>query len=120
MGTTKYTNELTVSDSLPEGLEFVEFVGVTGADLVRFDEGSLSWVLTNITPGTPAVITVRVMITEVDILTNNATLTGPNGTEKKVDCTIESEPYVDVSVVKYSDKDEYTLALSPHNHNLGK
>ncbi|WP_407422673.1 hypothetical protein, partial [Methanobrevibacter sp.] len=100
VGTTVYTNNLTVVDSLPAGLEFVGVDGVTGAEVVSFDESTLTWVLTNIDSKAPAVITVRAKVNEVGSLTNNLTVVGPDGTTKTVNCTI-NVPFADLEVVKF-------------------
>ena len=108
-GTTVYENELTVVDSLPKGLEYLNIENITGAKVISFVKqgNTLTWVLTGISPDAPAVITLRFRVTEIGNLTNNLTLIGPNGTEKMVDCTVDVIPIVDVSVEKSSDKDEY-------------
>ena len=99
-GNTVYTNYLTVVDSLPAGLEFVGVDSVSGADVLSFDESTLTWVLTNIDYKAPAVITVRVKVSDVGSLTNNLTVVGPDGTTKTVNCTVDV-PFADLEVVKF-------------------
>ena len=52
-------------------------------------------------------IRLWVQVNAVGNLTNNATLTGPNGTKKVDNCTVEAQPYVDLSVNKTADKASY-------------
>ena len=124
-GTTVYENELTVVDSLPKGLVFIGVENVIGVKVVSFDKSTLTWVLTGISPDVPAVITLRFRVTEVGNLTNNLTLTGPEGTEKTVNCTVDVQPIVDLSVIVDSDKDEYfvddiaTWTIVVHNAGNG-
>ena len=107
-GSDNYMDNLTVIDSLPVGLEFIETVDVVGA--VKVDEVQngqvITWILTNITRGS-ATITVRVYVNDLGNLTNNLTIIGPRGTNATVNCTVNPVPLVDVSVNITSDKDEY-------------
>ena len=105
-GDITYENNLTVIDSLPEGLLFIETVNITGAKLISENKDGqiITWVITNITPETHTVITVRVQANALGNLTNNLTIVGPNGTNKTVNCTITPRAIVDVSVNKTSDK----------------
>ena len=101
-------DNLTVIDSLPVGLEFLETVNVTGAKLLSENQNVqvITWVLTNVTKGS-AVITVRVKVSALGNLTNNLTVIGPRGNETMVNCTVYPVPIVDISVNITSDKDEY-------------
>uniref|UniRef100_UPI0025F72C22 right-handed parallel beta-helix repeat-containing protein n=1 Tax=uncultured Methanobrevibacter sp. TaxID=253161 RepID=UPI0025F72C22 len=129
-GKGTYTNILNVTDSLPDGLKFNGTYNVKGADEVKFVNGGqkLTWTITNIT-GKNATITLWVKVVEMgDIitdrevidgltnnktitylgnLTNNVTVTGPNGTNKTTNKTVYPRPLVDLSVNITSDKDEY-------------
>jgi uncharacterized repeat protein (TIGR01451 family) len=117
-GKNNYTNNLTVIDSLPVGLEFVGVVNVIGADVVKqtaadgssvdyiVDGQKITWILTNISTKN-AVITVQVYVNDLGNLTNNLTIIGPKGTNATVNETVEPEAFVDISVNITSDKDEY-------------
>ena len=130
-GTGTYTSLLNVTDSLPSGLKFNGTYFITGADEVKFVDGGqeLTWTITNIT-GRNATITLWVKVVEMGNLinnrtfidnvtnnnktinslgnlTNNMTVTGPNGTKKYANLTVYPVPIVDISVNITSDKDEY-------------
>ena len=110
-GTTTYTNNLTVIDSLPEGLQFIETIGINGAEFVGneiVDGQVITWTITNITQGS-ATITVRVKVNALGNLTNNLTIVGPNGTNKTVNCTVSPVPIVDIFVNITSDKKVYFI-----------
>ena len=108
VGSVDYADNLTVIDSLPVGLQFLETVNIDGAVKLSEDQKGqvITWVLTNVTKGS-AVITVRVKIIGLGNLTNNLTVVGPNGKEIMVNCTVYPVPIVDISVNITSDKDEY-------------
>ena len=130
-GTGTYTSLLNVTDTLPSGLKFNGTYFITGADEVKFVDGGqeLTWTITNIT-GKNATITLWVKVVEMGNLinnrtfidnvtnnnktinslgnlTNNMTVTGPNGTKKYANLTVYPVPIVDISVNITSDKDEY-------------
>ena len=107
-GKDNYMDNLTVVDSLPSGLQFLETVGIVGAEFVgkeKVDGQVITWTVTNITAR--ATITVRVKVNDLGSLTNNLTIIGPRGTEATVNCTINPVALADVSVNITSDKDEY-------------
>ena len=108
VGSVDYADNLTVIDSLPVGLQFLETVNIDGAVKLSEDQKGqvITWVLTNVTKGS-AVITVRVKVNGLGNLTNNLTVVGPNGKEIMVNCTVYPVPIVDISVNITSDKDEY-------------
>ena len=109
-GNVTYNKTLIVVDSLPYGLKYIRTVIITGARVVQNATvvgQNITWKITDIAPGATAVITVKVFAYDIGNLTNNGTLIGPNGTEKKVNETIEVLPYVDVSVVKVVDASEH-------------
>ena len=126
-GNTVYTNYLTVVDSLPAGLEFVGVDSISGADVLSFDESTLTWVLTNIDYKAPAVITVRVKVSDVGSLTNNLTVVGPDGTTKTVNCTVDV-PFADLEVVKFvsnatvhkGDAVIWTIVVTNNGPNLAE
>ena len=66
---------LTLVDSLPDGLDYVDHV-LVGADLVNFTVNGkeLTWVVTNIASTTPLLITVDINVTKAGTWTNNLTL----------------------------------------------
>ena len=105
VGSNDYSDNLTVVDSLPEGLEFIETVGISGADsLSESQDGQkVTWVLTNIGNGSSAVITVRVKVNDIVNLTNNLTVIGPRGSETTVNCTVSPIPLADLEVNKTND-----------------
>ena len=117
-GKNNYSNILTVVDSLPVGLEFIDVVKVVGADVVNqtalngssvayiVDGQKVTWKLTNVSTKN-ATITVRIKVNDLGNLTNNLTITGPNGTENITNLTVYPVPIVDISVNITSDKDEY-------------
>ena len=98
VGKNPYESELIVVDSLPDGLIFNGTVGIKGADLIREiqDGQKITWIITNISNKTSAVITVKVFVNDIGNLTNNLTVTGPYGTNHTVNCTIESKPIADL------------------------
>ena len=109
-------DNLTVIDSLPVGLEFLETVNVTGAKLLSENQNGhvITWKLTNITTGS-AVITVRIKVNDLGDLTNNLTVVGPRGSTQIVHETIHPVPIVDISVNITSDKDEYFVDDTDEN-----
>ncbi|WP_407422671.1 right-handed parallel beta-helix repeat-containing protein, partial [Methanobrevibacter sp.] len=148
-GNFPYEKNLTVIDSLPDGLEYIGLVNLIGAKPLGFkQEGNkLIWNITSINPGVPAIITIKVRVVGLgdlitnktfidnvtgrnDIayignLTNNLTLIGPNGTERTVSRTVYPVPITDLSVDIVSDKDEYfvddvaTWTITVHNAGNG-
>ena len=123
-----YTDNLTVIDSMQDGLFYIDTISVTGADLVSFNRSEdgqvLTWVITNISTSN-ATITVRVRADAVGDLENNFTLITPKGTNMTVNRTITVEPIVDVSVVKTVEKEEYKVnetvvwTITVYNANNG-
>ena len=126
-GNVTYENNLTVIDSLPEGLEFLETLSITGADNLSEERNGqvITWKITNIPAYSQAVITVRVKCNAIGDLVNNLTIVGPNGTNKTVNCTVTPKPIVDVSVIKESDKAQYFVddiviwTITVHNADNG-
>ncbi|WP_296881651.1 hypothetical protein [uncultured Methanobrevibacter sp.] len=108
VGSDNYMDNLTLIDSLPDGLEFIKTVNVIGAVKVSENQNGqvITWMLTNITKGS-ATITILVKVNAVGDLTNNLTVVGPKGNSTTVNCTITAVPIVDISVNITSDKDEY-------------
>ncbi|WP_292750273.1 Cna B-type domain-containing protein, partial [Methanobrevibacter sp.] len=109
-GDVDYVNNLTVVDSLPDGVDYIETLYITGADVVVdaiVSGNNVTWVITNISAGTTAVIAVKAQANAVGIKVNNETIIYPDGSSDKVNATIEVQPLVDVSVVKTADKDAY-------------
>ena len=102
---------MTVYDILPEGLEFIRTISISGADVVVDttvnSDNNISWVITNISAHSTAIITVEAKANAVGNLTNNETLVYPEGVNMTVNATIEVQPIVDVSVIKTSDKAVY-------------
>ena len=111
LGNYTYTSEFDVIDSLPDGLEFIKTLTITGADLIKetVDGQVVSWALTNIPAKSNATIVIRVKVNAVGELTNNLTVVGPRGATDVVNCTINPIPIVDLSVNITSDKDEYFI-----------
>ena len=126
-GSIDYTNVLTVEDILPEGVEFIAIVGITNADeLSRTINGqNITLTITNIPATKTATITIKVRLHAIGNLTNNFTLTGPNGTNKTVNCTVPVEPIVDLSINKTSDNTTYFVddiviwTITVHNAENG-
>ena len=104
-GNITYTSNLTVIDSLPNGLEFINTVGITGASLIKevVNGQKITWTITNIAANSNAVITVKVRAKALGDLTNNMTIIGPHGTNKTVNCTINPKPLADLAVIKTND-----------------
>ena len=105
VGDVTYIETLTVEDSLPVGLEYIETVSITGAGIVQnatVDQTGqvVTWKITNITVDVPAIITVKARANVLGNLTNNATVIGPNGTNKTVNCTIDVQPLCDLAIFK--------------------
>ena len=112
IGTGLYNKTLTIVDTLPYGLDYIETVNITGARVIQeavYDEEArnVTWMITDIDPDTPAIITILVGTYDIGNLTNNVTLIGPNGFSEKVNTTVEVKPIVDVSVIKTVDNDTY-------------
>ena len=112
-GNYTYTNNLTVIDSLPEGLEFIETVGITGAKMMGevVNGQVITWNITGIAAKSNAIIKVRVRANAVGNLTNNLTILGPHGTNKTVNCTITPRRWADLAVTKTNDH----LGIDCHN-----
>jgi len=113
-GDYDYTLNVTVIDSLPVGVDYLETVGTINADVVSGPDltnnnKTITWVITNIPAHTTAVIMVKARANAVGNLTNNETLVYPDGSNMTVNCTIEVQPIVDVSVVKTADKSVYFM-----------
>ena len=103
VGDVIYDKTLTVVDSLPEGLEYISTVSITGARVVKgaaVKGQVVTWKITDIDPNVPAVITVKARPNVVGKLVNNATVIGPDGTNKTVNCTINVKPLCDVEIIK--------------------
>ncbi|WP_171776176.1 DUF11 domain-containing protein [Methanobrevibacter ruminantium] len=103
-GDIKYTNKLTVIDSMPQGLEYVKTVGISGAKLIKeVVKGQvITWTITNISAHSNAVIKVRVRAKALGNLTNNLTIVTPHA-NKTVNCTITPVPIADLAVTKTND-----------------
>ena len=101
-GNTDFTDVLTVTDSLPEGLKYIPTATIAGADLIneKVNGQVITWTITNITAKSSAIITVKVYVNTLEESTNNLTITGPNGTNKTVNCTIDPVPLADLEVIK--------------------
>ena len=105
IGNITYTNNLRVIDSLPNGLEFIKTIGITGAKLIKevVNGQVITWTITDIAAYSNAVITVKARAKALGDLTNNMTILGPNGTNKTVNCTITPKPLADLAVIKTND-----------------
>ena len=120
-GSIDYTNNLTVIDSLPEGLVYANEYKVDGAKLVKFvaDGQKLYWTITNISVNSSAVITVKILADKAGDLVNNGTLVPPYGNNITVNCTITPVPRADLEIVKlvsqkvshYNDRVIWTLIV---------
>ena len=107
-----FEQDLLVIDSLPDGIDYIRTVSITGADVLMnatIIDGKVHWVITNIPADSTAVIEVLAQANAIGVFTNNETLVYPDGSNKTVNVTIEVEPLVDVSVVKTADKDVYFM-----------
>ncbi|WP_405323690.1 DUF11 domain-containing protein, partial [Methanobrevibacter sp.] len=104
-GDINYTNNISVIDSLPNGLEFIETVSITGAKLIKevINGQKITWTITDIAAFSSAVIKVKVRALAIGELTNNLTIVAPNGTNKTVNCTIDPIPLADLAVTKTND-----------------
>ena len=102
----KYADNLVVIDSLPAGLIFRGTVSIIGADIVEneaVDGQTITWVITNISAKSSAVITVKVFVNDTGDFTNNLTVISPNGYNDTVNCTITAVPIADLEVIKSND-----------------
>uniref|UniRef100_UPI00386EB501 hypothetical protein n=1 Tax=Methanobrevibacter sp. TaxID=66852 RepID=UPI00386EB501 len=106
-----FIKNVTVYDMLPDGLEFLETIDIINADVVVNttvnSKNNISWVIKNIPAHSTAIIMVKVKVNAVGNLTNNETIVYPDGSNKTVNCTIDVQPIVDVSVVKTAEKGVY-------------
>ena len=126
-GDINYTNILTVVDSLPEGLRFIERIGIEGCVIISevIGDNNVTWQITNISANSNATIKVKVRVEALGNLTNNQTVIGPEGTNKTVNATVTPVPIVDLSTNKTSDKDEYFVddiavwTITVHNAGNG-
>jgi uncharacterized repeat protein (TIGR01451 family) len=112
IGHDVYVKNITVVDALPEGIDYIRTVSVTGADVIinatlSNNNRTVTWVISNINPNTTAVITVLVNAHTVGNVTNNETVILHNGTNWTVNTTDDIRPIVDVSVNKTVDKELY-------------
>ena len=100
-GIYTYESALTVVDSLPDGLIFNGTVSITGAKLINGtqDGQRITWIITNISSNTSAVITVKVFVNDIGNLTNNLTVIGPRGTNYTANCTIDPIPIADLEAI---------------------
>ena len=125
-GSGNYMDNLTVVDSLPDGLVFNGTVGIVGAEFVGeevVDGQVITWTITNVTA--EATITVRVKVNGLGALTNNLTIVGPHGTEATVNCTINPVPIADLEVIKQvsnsaphkGDKITWTIIVTNNGPN---
>ena len=108
-GNQTYTENLTVIDSLPVGLEYIDTVTIIGADQIGetiVDGQIITWKVTNIPAFTNATIIVKIQANALGNLTNNMTLIAPSGSNRTVNATITPVPITDVSVIKTVDDDE--------------
>ena len=110
IGIGVYNQTLIVNDTLPYGLDYNKTISITGARVIQegvYDKEArnVTWIITEIYPDTPAIITILVGAYDVGNLTNNVTLIGPNGYEDKVWAPIEVLPIVDVAVNKTVDNE---------------
>ena len=108
-GNMTYTDNITVIDSLEEGLVFINTTGMTGADIVerqKADGQNITWVITNIPAKGNATITVKVQANAIGLINNTQTIRTPKGTTMIVDIPVIVNPIVDVSVTKTVDKEE--------------
>ena len=90
-------------------MDYIETLYIDGADVVVdaiVNGNNVTWVITNISAGTTAVIAVKAQANAVGIKVNNETIIYPDGSSDKVNATIEVQPLVDVSVDKRSDDGE--------------
>ena len=106
-----FIKNVTVYDMLPDGLEFLETIDIINADVVVNttvnSKNNISWVIKNIPAHSTAIIMVKVKVNAVGNLTNNETIVYPDGSNKTVNCTIDVQPIVDVSLVKTAEKGVY-------------
>jgi len=114
VGNVTYDSNLTVVDSLPEGVDYLRTIGVTGAVLLdgpvlSNNNKTITWVITNIPAYTTAVIIVEAQANAVGVKVNNETVVYPDGSSQTVNATIEVQPIVDVSVIKTVDRNVYFI-----------
>ena len=112
-GTYTYTKAVIMEDTLPEGLEYVSTVALINATgnknpVITNNGKKLTWNITNIAPKATATITIQVKVTKVGDLTNNLTVTH-DGHNQTVNRTVTVKPYVDLTINKTSDKDQYDV-----------
>ena len=79
VGEDVFDQNLTVIDSLPSGVEYIETIGIINADVLSNatlsnNNKTITWVITNIPKGATAIITVLARATEVGTQVNNETL----------------------------------------------
>ena len=119
-----YTGLLTVTDSLPYGMDLIQIENVTGAVEalpVTIEGGNITWYLTGIENESTAQITFRVKVSQVGNLTNNLTIDATFVKyNKSVNCTVEAQPIVDLSVEKTAPDncsfgDIITWTITVHN-----
>ena len=109
-GNETYQEVLTLVDSLPAGLEYIDTVRIIGADQVGetiVDGQKITWKITNIPAYTNATIIVKVLVNSVEEQLNNLTIISPEGQNRTVNTTVTPVLYTDVSVNKTSDKPSY-------------
>ena len=120
-----YTNTLTVVDSLPDGLEFVETVNITGADLISSEVNgqTITWNITNINSSTTAVITIKVKTTKAGSLTNNMTVIFGFNNNHTVNCTVDvqskikTELVADAVTTTYKENKNLVITLKDNKGN---
>ena len=75
-GDITITKNITLVDTLPDGLEYAGSYSIIGGKVLSFTQNGnvLTWIVTDITTTAPMVITVDVKVTKAGTLTNNLTL----------------------------------------------
>jgi uncharacterized repeat protein (TIGR01451 family) len=91
VGDVTYDSYLVVVDSLPEGVDYIRTLSISGADVVMnatVDDNKVYWVITNITAHSTAVIEVLAQANAVGVKVNNETIIYPDGSNATVNATI--------------------------------
>ena len=110
-GDEMFNETVKLVDHLPEGVDLIEIVSITGMDIISFQENGkdLTWNATNITAHTKATITIKAICNAIGLQNNTWTIYGPDGMNRTVNATIDVIPITDISVNKTSDKAEYLV-----------
>ena len=111
-GNVAISKNITLVDSLPNGLEYAGNYVIVGGRVVNFTQNGkvLTWIVTNITNSAPLVITVDIRVIKAGTWTNNLTLNN-NYTVNETITTVDSNKTVDNPTPVVGEVIKYNLTV---------